>query len=52
MTESFLPPEQKLFLRAVEVQPKRESFNWGILLVFLFNFAAWGGVVAVLARWW
>lgn len=52
MTEAFLPPEQKLFLRAVEVQPNRGSFNWRLVLAFAVNVAAWGGVVAVLARWW
>lgn len=46
--EAFLPAEQKLFLRAVEVQPR--PFNWGLVLAFAFNVAAWGGIAVLLWR--
>ena len=52
MTEAFLPPEQKLFLRAVEVQPNRGSFNWRLVLALAGNLALWGWGLSFLLQVW
>jgi hypothetical protein len=59
MTEAFLRPEQKLFLRVVTVTP-RKGINWPILGVIAANMAAWYVVFmvgvfaidAVAKGWW
>lgn len=51
MTEAFLPAEQKLFLRAVEVQP-RPAFNWGFALSLAGNIAFWGWLLSFLVQVW